>query len=163
VERWKEKKKKRVDHRGIEWNRPFRASPSGHMPGPMLFPSSGASASDGVDYLNDLLESLCHTDGDLATNDWTAESDPKRRTARWPDGRYHLKVKEQFFKEHNKKLHGIRKGKWRTCTTWDRQTDSNNENTRRLNWNKVINGRTKSRRKIKRGQRARAKSYLHVR
>jgi hypothetical protein len=29
-----------------------------------------------------LLENLCHTDDDLATNDWTAESDPKRRTAR---------------------------------------------------------------------------------
>jgi len=52
------------------------------MLGPMLFPSSGASASDGFDYLNDFLESLCHTDGYLATIYWTAESDPKRRTAR---------------------------------------------------------------------------------
>jgi hypothetical protein len=66
----------------MAWNRPFCASSSGHMPSPMLFPSSGANASDGINNLNDLLESLCHTDGYLATIYWTAESDPKRRTAR---------------------------------------------------------------------------------
>jgi len=39
------------------------------MPGPMLFPSSGANVSDEVDDLNDFLESLCHIDIDLATID----------------------------------------------------------------------------------------------